>query len=225
MAAVKLGEKIPFKVWVKAQAQWIPRLIFRVLMILVGIVISPIPLLLSKKQSHNRFGEPSGVEYKYDRYPGAGGNGWEFNCVPTDWMDSSNPLKRFIWLFGNDEDGYYGDHYGMWSEIRKRKERKWLSMFLWGFVRNAVNNMSRYTSLYSVNCNECAIEFWGSYNEDTGPYMVKATHLPSGRVYYGFGDEPTGRMMGFKVYPRHGEEPESIDDADRGFTYRPIKRH
>lgn len=220
MKPIHKGKEIPTRIWVRAQLQWIPRFFVRLLFSLVGLLIAPICLALAKTYDTNAFGEPR-IAYDLSRYPGADPEGsWEFHSLPTEWKHKWP--HRLLWLFGNDEDGYYGDRYGMWSQITDQKTRSWLSQYRWAFLRNRVNNLSRYTSWFSIDVNECDIEYWGSYFRSEGPYMVRATHRDTGRTVYGYGNKPKGVMIGFKVYPRHGSELESVDDKDRGFTYRPF---
>lgn len=219
MTTIKRGSKIPLEIWIQAHIQWIPLLVLRVVFILVGIIISPVVLALIKRQRYNAFGEID-CKYNFDRYPGGSKLGWEFISIPPSWANG-NKFEKFIWLFGNDEDGFLGDRYGKWSANCDAKERKLINKFKWGFLRNPCNNLSRYTKTFSVKTTDLTkVEFWGKYNKDDGGSMVRATDK-SGRVYYGYCNEKKGnRMMGFKVYARHGDTPENVDDQDRGFTYR-----
>lgn len=219
MKAINRGCKIPLDVWIKAHCQWIPLLALRVVFIMLGLLVSPIVLGLIRKQETNAFGEGD-CQYNFDRYPGGSSKGWEFISIPPQWS-SGNKLEKFIWLFGNDEDGFLGDRYGKWSANCDAKERKLVNKFKWGFLRNPCNNLSRYTKTFSVKTTDLRkVEYWGKYDKNEGGSMVRATDK-NGKVHYGYCDDKKGgRMMGFKVYARHGNEPEHPDDQDRGFTYR-----
>lgn len=229
----RLGDKAPREVWIAAYKQWAKIFVLRTLMIILGLLMSWIIVFCSRKRPFNRFGEPScRIDKRY--YPHAS-DWWHFYSIPSVWR-SGNKLQRFIWYFGNDEDGCYGDRRGWWSNHVKGKERSAFWMWWWLAIRNPANNFSRYTDLCSCKINACSVEYYGDYESPDnkpfkpGSHFVIATNKTSGRKYYSYREvselgSGTGwainKSYGFKLKPSHGDVLQDPDDADKGFTWRP----
>jgi len=214
---------IPEKVWRKAWLQWLALASFRLFAIVAGLAMVPVAIMLSKEQCAHQFGEPA---EPFMPYPDANPNGWVFYSVPLVWRDG-NMLKRFVWLFCNDEDGFYGDMRGWWSSDQKGKERSFASMFKWAALRNPANNLSRYTKAFTCLVNECSIAYFGDYDSpDNRPVIIGAHFViatdADGRKYYGFREVTSNesKTWGFKLKPRYADEFQSPDDANKGFTLR-----
>lgn len=234
---------VPFIIWIKAICRWIPLFILDSLIIIIGIFIGPLIVLLLKKFDTNIFGEPK-IIFNRDQYPNSSLQGWEFLSIDPKWK-TGNILQRFLWLFGNEEDGALGDRRGWWSNNVKGKERNFWNKYWWLTIRNPANNASRYTKLYSCMVNDCNIEYWYDYKtpDDSplvlGKHFVIATDRNTDHKYYGYRnvmtlfkkytDSYTGWalniVLGFKLKPSHADNFQAPDDAHKGSSYRPsLKR-
>lgn len=212
-----------------ADKQWARLKRKRALMVLLGPFAVLVNLFFCQHLLRNRFNE--GPTNYLPQFPDASRDGWVFYCVPPAWR-SGNKIQRFLWLFGNDEDGYLGDRRGYWSDKCGGNERSYWNMWVWAAFRNPVNNMSRYTDEFACLPNQCDIEYWGGYTSpDDHPFVpgwhfVKATDRITGKVFYGFrqvakeGGKVMNTVYGFKLKPSHADEVQAPDDAHKGFTYR-----
>ncbi len=239
-AALWQGDEIPEHEWKAANKQWKELKNARWRPIIYGIFNTWRAIRASEIRSENAFGETA-EPFPKTKYKGASDHGWAFKGVPPEWKDSGSKRKYALWEISNDEDGFFGDRYGKWSEIRNGKERSLISQWLWCTFRNPANNFSRYVLHCPVN--ECAIDFWGEYDTpDDSPliegwHFVKATHRLTGKVYYGYRevkkDHPNwfirkvlkrtfNASYGFKLKPKHADEFQEPDDAHKGFTYRNV---
>jgi hypothetical protein len=220
-------EDIPTSVWVRAWCQWVWLAAVRLPAILAGLVVVPFAIRKAKRQMANRFGEQA-CPFPY---PGANPEGWVFYNVPWAYR-TARGWRGFLWLFGNDEDGFYGDRRGWWSANQDGQERSWWSMYQWAALRNPANNLSRYTTMYGCLVNDCTIEYWGDYVTPDNRPLLPGAHFvvatsPAGRKYYGYrkvtdSGDGTGYnwSLGFKLKPEHADNPQAPDDAHKGFTLR-----
>ena len=142
------------------------------------------------------------------------------------------PKWKWLWPWGNDEDGYLGEPSGKWSASVDGNERSKLNMYMWSAIRNPANNFSRYTSWYSCPVNDCVVEHVGTYNLDdndpvaTGSHIVVATHKVTGKKYYTlrivwkypFINRVFHVRLGFKIKPSHANSLQEA--AAKGWTFR-----
>lgn len=201
----------------------------------LGLFIQPIIILfIAEEQAHNAAGIYSPVEHNRLKYPKASG-WWDFTNVPAKYK-TGNFLQRFLWLYGNDMDGYLGDKRGEWSDIRGGKEKSFLSMWLWSALRNKLNNLRFSGKLYSVVPDDCEEVWIYGYDLevdnkpiDEGWYFIKA--ISGGRTYYAYravrthndwDDDPTNdwshnASVAFKLQPKHFVDGQA---EAKGATFR-----
>ena len=235
-----MQEKPTLKTWMKAWIQWITLFLLTVVGTLVGLLlVQPLIIVALKikyqmfcrQAPNNPFGE-SIVEHS-DHYMDAGSSGfWEFWSVNPSWHNG-NFLQFFIWLFGNDEDGFLGEPNGKHSARRNGKERSFLSMWLW-CLRNPFNNAKRYWSLMRCEVDFCHIRWGGDgeardtygnvlLNDDdplkTGWYFVEATDKRTGKKYYGFREV---RHIGWhKIEKNQTQKMKKVKHFIFGFKVKP----
>lgn len=227
--AIFKGNYIDPNEWAAAEKQWKRLAKKRLWYIVAGLFMVILVIRKATTQGANRFGEGH-CDYNTLIYTDADPLGWWFHSIPPEWRHESG-WKRFMWLFGNDEDGLYGDRRGYWSDEQKGNEKTTWAMYKWAALRNPANNLSRYTDDFACYPNDCTIEYWGDYDSPDdrpvkeGWHFVKATDV-AGRVFYGFrqveveDDKVINRSFGFKLKPSHADNIQAPDDAHKGFTYR-----
>lgn len=147
------------------------------------------------------------------------------------WMYANSDIKWLRW-FNNYEDGLLGEPSGKWSAEVKGKEWSFWSMVRWTW-RNPFNWGKRTLPLFHCMVNECDVSYIGHYRisdkvaDQSGWYIVKAKHRITKRNYYSLrwvkhyrGDKVRQMYIGFKIKPEHGDITQSLDDADKAFTFR-----
>ena len=196
----------------------------------IGLFVVPIAILFRTKGVPSKFGELTQEHSEHYKSEGSSGM-WEFENAP-----------RWLWYWGNDEDGYLGEPSGKHSARNEGKERSFAAMYDWAALRNFFNNAKRYTSLMGCLVEHVDIEWIGEgvhknskghvLLEDDAPlkegwYFVKGTHRQTGRVYYNYRlvkRRKNGKIMhirgGFKIKPSHIGQVMDADDKHKGFTAR-----
>jgi len=199
---------------------------------LLGLVMVPLGYFFIQKGKPNRYGELT--QEHSDKYKLLGSSGqWDFWNMP-----------RFLWIWGNDEDGLLGEPSGKHSARVRGKERSFWGIYQWAALRNPANNL-RYSEILSCYVDRCDLVWSGASDllpeakfpvrialNDNNPvkpgwYFVKATDRTNSKVYYCYRlvkPLKSGRVLhirlGFKIKPKHAFETQDIDDANKGFTVR-----
>lgn len=218
---------VPHTLILKAATQTRVLSLLRLGAMVITPVMAAVAVLCAKDQPCNRFGT-STTEFN-PKYKARGAIGpWAFHSVPLKWR-TGNLLQRFVWLWGNDKDGFNGDRRGEWAAISGYDEESFASRYWWN-IRNPSNNL-RYTDMFSCipdNCTE--VDIWGYDFEldnkpviDEGWWFIRAQ--ANGRTYYSYravkkhdeGKWAHNASIGFKLKPSHFAHGES---ENKGFTDR-----
>lgn len=194
----------------RAAAQWSLLFSVRVVLILLGLWVVPLALPFIHK-----------------------GSTWvPFTQAPGNWCLIK--LPAWAWIWSNDRDGALGDKRGWWhlNAPFGLGAHHWFSMFFWLALRNPANNM-RFTPWFGCPVAECDYRYWGDENVEDRPgqggrRFLLATHMQTGRRYYGFYGvwqwSPTRAVViqiGFKGEPKDWAEDYSIDPSRQwaGMTF------
>ena len=195
-----------------ACAMWLVIAAVRLVLILLGLVTVPLAIwfLIFDCSSRQRFTD-------YPKY------GY--------WLWVSAP--RWLWIWGNDRDGYLGDRRGWWADQCNGDHLGFFSMFKWAAIRNPVNNM-RFVPFIGCDLAQCKVALLAGqhYVRDKighhGWQFVKA----DGPVfnYFGFylvtrplfGSRGLVIRLGHKIEPRHNDTDWSLEPqkAWKGVTFR-----
>lgn len=134
---------------------------------------------------------------------------------------------KWLWLWGNDFDGYDGDRRGWWAEntpfgwpVTSKRARWW-----WGAIRNPTNNM-RMLDQFSCPVAKCSITYSGQRVVEDKPgiggwQFVTATDGKKSWSGFYYVKEFSGTRafvirLGFKIKPDH----EGSDELPKGFTFK-----
>lgn len=134
---------------------------------------------------------------------------------------------RWLWLWGNDFDGYDGDGRGWWAAnsifgwpVQNKFVRWW-----WAAIRNPANNRRRI-KLFSCPVAMCRISYSGQRVVEDRPGLggwqfVTASY--NSKSWYGFywvkelsKTRAFVVRMGFKIKPDHLGR----DEPDKGYTFK-----
>lgn len=191
--------------------------VLRVFLILLGFFITPIGLLFS---------------------------------VPGKSVSDGRPIDNFpkwLWLFGNDSDGTYGDKRMWWDKnadestlfgimpfLRSNgikapilNSKSFLARYWWCAIRNPVNNM-RWVPGIACPVSECKIIYYGHYVvkdklDGAGWQYVIATHKRKNYswcglyIVYRYGESNHGFELRFG-YKIKPEHAYDPNVEDKGFT-------
>lgn len=232
-------KSLAFKAWWQSIYLSILRLVFQILGV---FVIQPILIMFFIREQHqNQFGLLSGHTHSPE-YVTLGSSGiWLYCNVPAHWKDG-NLLQKFLWLYGNDKDGYWSDKRGEYSVKYKGQERHPIIAYLWSAWRNPVNNLrfsGKWFSVIPAMCDRVTIYGYDHSVDnkpvDTGWWFIVAEC--GGRKYYSYRavlphnlDTPDlednwfhNASVGFKLKPDHFEKDVNGDYVGiepKGFTSR-----
>lgn len=189
----------------------------RIVLIVLGIFITPIGLLFS--------------------VPGKS---------VSDGRDIDN-FPKWLWVFGNDSDGTYGDKrlwwdknadasvlFGLFPFLRSKginlptlNSKSFLSRYWWCAFRNPVNNL-RWVPGIACPVSECKIIHYGYYDVKDelgkeGWQFVAATHKKINYswcglyIVYKYPNTTNAFELrfGYKIKPAHAYDP---NVEDKGFT-------
>lgn len=135
---------------------------------LLGLIIVPIGLLLSKTIE--------GTTKPYAHYPEHGNH--SLVLIP-DWLA---PWSNLVDGTRGDKRGWYHNEFQTWSEFARQ--------YWWTAIRNSTNYYSRFYS--SIDISKCTTELlYGKQyiDEDTrdfGYQLLRATDKETGKKYYSF---------------------------------------
>lgn len=178
---------------------WLFLIAVRLVLIALGLVVTPVALLFETSSSSVSDGRPI--------------------LVLPDWA----------WLWSNDFDGSLGDKRGWWDAHAPfgLGAHHFLSKFIWLAVRNPVNNLRR-TDWFSCPVKDCYIDHLGSAVVEDKPgkggwQLVEAEHQITEERWYGFywvheWNERRALVvrLGFKIKPEHADK----EEPPKGFTVR-----
>jgi uncharacterized integral membrane protein len=214
-------KEIPLKYRINATFQWVAVLGVLLIAYGAGLFMAFLAVFTAKKMK-NAFGE---IEQEHSEEYKAQGSShlWEYWASPIP----------FIRWWSNYEDGDLGEPSGKQSARCKGEERGFWNRYHWNAVRNPFNMGKRTLPFFHCIIEECKINAWGDkvvtdkYKGGGGWQFTKATHLKTGKVYYGYYSVkqlPTGKVrvhkFGFKIKPSHAGIIQDADDKDKAFTYR-----
>lgn len=135
---------------------------------LLGLIIVPIGLLLSKTIE--------GTTKPYAQFPEHGNH--SLVLIP-DWLA---PWSNLVDGTRGDKRGWYHNEFQTWSEFARQ--------YWWTAIRNSTNYYSRFYS--SIDISKCTTELVAGrehVNEDTrefGYQIIRATDKYTGKKYYSF---------------------------------------
>ncbi len=150
-------------------------------------------------------------------------------------------LKKIFWLWGNEKDGFRGDHQGRWWN---RDSYSWLNtdykkMVFWGAIRNPANNLKRLVLgcdvRHYVITTLVGNDFVRDNLTDYGFQFVKATPVnghgfPRYHLYWVVPYGKSGRglviELGNKVRKEHNQATYDFEqDYFKGVTWElnPVK--
>lgn len=166
--------------WFYAGIQFISLFAIKLILNIAGLFIVPVGLLFSVKQSSR-----------------------------SDGREIDN-LPKWLWIFGNDSDGTYGDKRLWWDKncdeqvlfgilplIRKvypklpvLNSKNYLPRYWWTAVRNPSNNL-RWVPIITCPVSKCKITYSGQYDVSDklgkeGWQFVTATNDRSDYQWFGF---------------------------------------
>lgn len=133
---------------------------------------------------------------------------WLYKIIPRNYLlVGYNPFKWFLWaLFGNDEDGIFGDTTLTWLQDRGGKPT--FKIFLAWWCRNPMANLMRYVLRSRIAPNCYFVMRWSS--------IGFAFHIKTTTAIWIYGD---GEQLSVAVFPPHIQFRTSKFEGYAGYPF------